>query len=138
MAANKALFNMQLAATHISFMLHSNPDDTVSFLLQNSFILLICYIQMIPNFPSVIKDLESSNNNGGNLFKAFITTLADEKGNLENLHLPLQVALLISPILLLQDAQIHLSQFFVQQFKLALVCFKIFITKKKKKIPVIF
>jgi len=35
MGADKALFNMQLAATHISFMLHHNSEEIVSSVLQN-------------------------------------------------------------------------------------------------------
>lgn len=38
---------------------------------------------------------------------------------MDHLRLPLQVALLISPIFLLQDVQIHLLQF--QRYRLALV-----------------
>jgi hypothetical protein len=38
---------------------------------------------------------------------------------IDQLRFPLQIALLISPIFLLQDVQIHLSQF--QRYRLALV-----------------
>jgi len=48
--------------------------------------------------------------------------LAGGKEQIDNLRLPLQVALLISPIFLLQDAQLHLSSFYVQRYKIALVC----------------
>ena len=53
---------------------------------------------------------------------AFLTTLQGNNLDLEHLRLALQVALLISPIFLLQEAQIHLSPFYVQRYKLALVC----------------
>jgi len=52
---------------------------------------------------------------------AFLERLAGENGQIDNLRLPLQVALLISPIFLLQDAQIHLSTFYIQRYKVALV-----------------
>ena len=45
----------------------------------------------------------------------------DNKDQLDNLQLPLQVALLISPIFLLQEAQIHLSTFYNQCYKMILV-----------------
>jgi len=47
--------------------------------------------------------------------------LAGGKEQIDNLRLPSQVALLISPIFLLQDAQLHLSSFYVQRYKIALV-----------------
>jgi hypothetical protein len=47
--------------------------------------------------------------------------LAGGKDKIDNLRLPLQVALLISPIFLLQDAQMHLSSFYAQRYKIALV-----------------
>ena len=40
---------------------------------------------------------------------------------IDNLQLPLQMALLISLIFLLQDTQMHLSSFYVQRYKIALV-----------------
>ena len=46
---------------------------------------------------------------------------ADNKDQLDNLRLPLQVVLLISPIFLLQEAQIHLSTFYNQRYKMILV-----------------
>jgi len=52
---------------------------------------------------------------------AFLEGLAGGKDKIDNLRLPLQVALLISPIFLLQDAQMHLSSFYVQRYKIALV-----------------
>jgi len=52
---------------------------------------------------------------------AFLEGLAGGKDKIDNLRLPLQVALLISPIFLLQDAQMHLSSFYAQRYKIALV-----------------
>lgn len=56
-------------------------------------------------------------------FAIFLKKLSDEDEQIDNLRLPLQVALLISPIFLLQEAQIHLSTFYNQRYKLALVSF---------------
>src|SRR6266700_7943358 len=78
--------------------------------------------QTIPDFHAAMQDLLGSDVDGDDQFKAFLATLADENGYLENLCLLLQVALLLSPIFLLQEAQIHLSKFYVQRFKLAIVC----------------
>ena len=62
------------------------------------------------------------NMDGVDHFIAYLVTLQGNNLDLEHLRLPLQVALLISPIFLLQEAQIHLSPFYVQRYKLALVC----------------
>ena len=51
----------------------------------------------------------------------FLEGMAGGKDEIDNLRLPLQVALLISPIFLLQDAQLHLSTFYAQRYKIALV-----------------
>jgi hypothetical protein len=55
-------------------------------------------------------------------FVTFLERLAGGNEQIGNLRLPLQVALLISPIFLLHDAQMHLSTFYVQRYKIALVC----------------
>jgi hypothetical protein len=54
------------------------------------------------------------------VFIAFLERLAGDAQEIDNLRLPLQVALLISPIFLLQDIQIHLSQFYSQRYKMIL------------------
>ena len=53
---------------------------------------------------------------------AFLEGLAGGKNKIDNLRIPLQVALLISPIFLLQDAQMHISTFYAQRYKIILVC----------------
>lgn len=63
-----------------------------------------------------------SNIDGFDYFVAFLERLAGENEQIDNLRLPLQVALLISPIFLLQDVQMHLSSFYVQRYKIVLVC----------------
>ncbi|KAF8813075.1 hypothetical protein BYT27DRAFT_7207231 [Phlegmacium glaucopus] len=108
MAADKSLFNMQLAVTHISFMLQYKSEDI-----------------RIPDFPGTLQEfkdiaaltLSDSNNGQDEKFVLFLEKIARDKQNINNLHLPLQVALLISPIFLLQEIQIHLSTFYVQRYK---------------------
>jgi len=68
------------------------------------------------------RDPSILNGDGVDLFVTFLEKLAGGKEQIDNLRLPLQVALLISPIFLLQDAQLHLSSFYVQRYKIALVC----------------
>jgi hypothetical protein len=63
----------------------------------------------------------TSNSDRTSSLAAFLEKFAGGKQNFDSLRLPLQTALLISPIFLLQDAQIHLSSFYVQRYKLALV-----------------
>lgn len=62
-----------------------------------------------------------SNGDRTSSLTTFLEKFAGGRQNFDNLRLPLQTALLISPIFLLQDAQIHLSSFYVQRYKLALV-----------------
>jgi len=62
-----------------------------------------------------------TNRDGIDQFTIFLEKLAGEKQQIDNLRIPLQVALLISPIFLLQDAQMHLSNFYVQRYKIVLV-----------------
>lgn len=68
-------------------------------------------------FYCIFRALPSQNDS----FMAFLEGFAGGKDNVDSLRLPLQVALLISPIFLLQDAQIHLSNFYVQRHKMILV-----------------
>lgn len=51
----------------------------------------------------------------------FLEGIVSGKEKIDNLRIPLQVALLISPIFLLQDAQMHLSSFYAQRYKIVLV-----------------
>lgn len=56
-----------------------------------------------------------------NQFIDFIDSLSTDKQTLDNLRLPLQSALFISPLFLLGEMQIHSSTFYIQRYKLALV-----------------
>ena len=60
------------------------------------------------------RDPSPLNSDGIDPFMAFLEALVGGKERIDNLRLPLQVALLISPIFLLQDVQMHLSSFYVQ------------------------
>jgi hypothetical protein len=64
----------------------------------------------------------SSNGDGTDHIVAFLEGLGGGNEKIDNLRLPLQVALLISPIFLLQDVQMHLSSFYAQRHKIVLVC----------------
>lgn len=68
------------------------------------------------------RGLISSEGDDIDLFMAFLEALAGGKDKIDNLRIPLQVALLISPIFLLQDAQMHISTFYAQRYKIILVC----------------
>ena len=59
---------------------------------------------------------------------AFLEVLVGGKEMIDNLRIPLQVALLISPIFLLLDVQMHLSSFYGQRHKLVLVSVFFFIS----------
>jgi hypothetical protein len=60
----------------------------------------------------------TSNADGDDAFISFLESISGDQ-SIDHLRFPLQVALLISPIFLLQDIQIHLSQ--IQRYKLAMV-----------------
>ena len=69
-----------------------------------------------------------STGDGTGPIMTFLESLAGSKEKIDNLRLPLQVALLISPIFLLHDAQVHLSSFYAQRHKIVLVCTRSFTT----------
>ena len=72
-------------------------------------------------YPSLFFRASSLNSDGIDPFMVFLEGLVGGKERIDNLRLPLQVALLISLIFLLQDAQLHLSSFYVQRYKIVLV-----------------
>ena len=72
-------------------------------------------------YPSSFFRASFLNGDGINPFMVFLEGLVGGKKRIDNLRLPLQVALLISLIFLLQDAQLHLSSFYVQRYKIVLV-----------------
>jgi hypothetical protein len=89
---------------------------------QREFYYILLYYIHFSNFVIWVSYVSGSNIDGVDHFIAFLATLQGKNLDLEHLRLALQVALLISPIFLLQEAQIHLSRFYVQRYKLALVC----------------
>ena len=54
-------------------------------------------------------------------FEALLGSVGDQMKQ-DHLRLPLQVAVLLSPILLLQETQIHKSKSYCQRYKMMLVC----------------
>jgi|ERR1700679_952697 len=72
------------------------------------------------------RSLSNSDEETKRQFLDFLEQIGGDKQNIDNLRLPLQVALLISPIFILQESQIHLSSFYVQRYKLAIVCTYLF------------
>ncbi|KAF8808865.1 hypothetical protein BYT27DRAFT_7210515 [Phlegmacium glaucopus] len=103
MAADKSLFNMQLAITHISFMLQHKSEDI-----------------HIPDFPGTLqkfKDIAAlmlSDSEAPimdkkkNLF--FLEKLACDKQNIDNLHLPFQKYKFIFPPFMSNDTKLHCIQ----------------------------
>lgn len=78
----------------------------------NDLIFFFIHLKRVPS---------GSNNGGSELFAKFLEKISGDNQYIDNLRLPLQVALLISPILLLQEVQFHTSTFYIQRYKLALV-----------------
>ncbi|KIM38064.1 hypothetical protein M413DRAFT_13028 [Hebeloma cylindrosporum] len=124
---NKPLFNLQLAATHIAFMLDHDSSGKVfnpDYIAVEWFMKLEC--KCVPDLPSSMAELEASNSMASVLpnemvkhFHDFLSSLTvDQK--FEHLRLPLQLAALISPIFLLLEVQIHKSDAFRQRYKLLL------------------
>jgi len=54
-------------------------------------------------------------------FESLLETLGDQFKH-DHLRLPLQVAVLLSPIFLLHETQIHKSRIYCQRYKMMLVC----------------
>lgn len=151
---------MQLAATHITFMVQQQTKEDVCYKLfiypiYNVFDFYFFFKQTIPDFPGTLQEFKDfvlryvtiyiyidptksldafyfilfyrTSSSPNDSFMAFLEGLAGGKEKIDNLRLPLQVALLISPIFLLQDTQIHLSAFYVQRHKIILVRTNLFI-----------
>lgn len=67
------------------------------------------------------RDTSDLNSDNMKQFITFLDSLSRDKNTVENLRLPLQSALFISPLFLLGDFQIHTSKFYSQRHQLALV-----------------
>ncbi|KIM35727.1 hypothetical protein M413DRAFT_32284 [Hebeloma cylindrosporum] len=105
--SNKALLNLQLAATHLAFLLDHDSDG-----------------KKIPDLPTSLSTLDTSNASTSAesaalnaQFETLLQCIAENQ-KFDHLRLPLQVAALLSPIFLLQEGAIHKSKYYSQRYKL--------------------
>jgi hypothetical protein len=94
------------------------------------FFSTILYVRLLFYYYYSFSVPPSSSLNGKEIesLMAFLEVLVGGKEMIDNLRIPLQVALLISPIFLLLDVQMHLSSFYGQRHKLVLVSVFFFIS----------
>jgi len=140
----KPLFNLQLAATHLAFMLdHDSNAKVKDMAIRTSMILIrkprisltfrhhpmLSRLQMRCLSSTLIVDRQShliprSSNESATLASQFDDLLASlsDDDKYDHLRLPLQVSALLSPIFLLYDAPLHKSKVYCQRYKMMLVC----------------
>ena len=144
MKTNMPLFNLQLAATHVAFMLDHDSSGKVRDVSSYLNVMLTWNARMsqiFPNHPILsrpqtrclcscfIFDWYSyfaprcSNDSSLSVvqFEALLASL-DRDQRYDHLRLALQVAVLLSPIFLLQEILIHKSKLYCQRHRVILVC----------------